>query len=91
MDLIDRMIHRLRHIEPRLSPEKAEALEQRLREEFGGVSTKTRKRSKTKKQEVEAALHVEFRGNVDDFARQLGCHRSTVYRVLSSRKSIRKM
>ena len=90
MDLIDRMIRRLQHIEPQMTAERAEVLEESLRAEFGGIPNKPRKRKKPKQDSVAAAIAERFNGNVDELARQLGCHRATVYRVLSSRKSIRK-
>lgn len=83
MDLIDRMIERLKHIEPGLTESRADALERVLREEFAGEVVRVRKRAKNK--EIEKAVREKFNGrNVAELARELGVHRATVYRVLSS-------
>ena len=83
MDLIDRMIRRLQHIEPHLTADRVQRIETALRVEFGGVVTRTRKRSK--KTEIEDAVRAKYDGDVARLASELGCHRSTVYRVLSGR------
>jgi transcriptional regulator of acetoin/glycerol metabolism len=83
MDLIDRMIRRLQHIEPHLTADRVQRIETALRAEFGGVVTRTRKRSKNT--EIEDAVRAKYDGDVARLAADLGCHRSTVYRVLSGR------
>jgi Mor family transcriptional regulator len=83
MDLIDRMIERLKHIEPALGEDRAEALERVLREEFAGEVVRVRKRGRNS--DIEQAVRERFNGrNVAELAKELGVHRATVYRVLSS-------
>ena len=84
-DLIDRAIARLRQIEPTIDTARLAALEDVLRAEFGGVYSRTAKRSSKDR----AALHAEILRlwrdrSAIDIARALGCHRSTIYRVLGS-------
>lgn len=82
MDLIDRMIRRLQHIEPTLDTRQLEVLEKAMRAEFGGIPNRPRKRRRTKKTEIEEQMQNGFRGDVRALAREMGVHRSTVYRVL---------
>jgi transcriptional regulator of acetoin/glycerol metabolism len=83
MDLIDRMIRRVQHIEPSIDATRLHRLEVALRLECGGEVTRTRKR--TKKDAVEDAVRDRYDGDVARLAAEIGCHRSTVYRVLSGR------
>jgi transcriptional regulator of acetoin/glycerol metabolism len=83
MDLIDRMILRLHHIEPHIDAASLRRLEVALRLECGGEVGRVRKR--TKKDAVEEAVREHYTGDVARLAAEIGCHRSTVYRVLSSR------
>jgi DNA invertase Pin-like site-specific DNA recombinase len=83
MDLIDRMIRRLQHIEPTVNERRAKALENALRQEFGGEVTRTRKRRK-KDDVIELISSRSASISVSEIARQAGCHRSSVYRVLGS-------
>lgn len=87
MDLIDRMIRRLQHIEPTLDQRRLEMIEGALRAEFGGVPNRPRKRRRTKKAQVQAEIQQGFSGDVRALAMSLGVHRSTVYRVLGSRQT----
>jgi transcriptional regulator of acetoin/glycerol metabolism len=83
MDLIDRMIRRLQHIEPAITATRAKSLEHALRREFGGESTRVRKRPK--KDEILQAITAHGQStSVAEVARKIGVHRTTVYRVLSS-------
>ena len=85
MDLIDRMIRRLQHIEPHIDATRLSALEDALRDEMGGTLARVRKRRKTKAAQVAEALDSEFTGSVEHLAVRLGVHRATIYRVLRSR------
>lgn len=83
MDLIDRMIRRLRHVEPLITEERCAEIERVLRSEYGGVVTRVRKRP-TKRQ-LEAAVRQRWDGrSVAQIAAELQIHRSTAYRVLGS-------
>ena len=84
MDLIDRMLRRLQHIEPTLDTRQLEILERAMRAEFGGIPNRPRKNRKTKKAEIEEQMQEGFRGDVRALAREMGVHRSTVYRVLGA-------
>jgi transcriptional regulator of acetoin/glycerol metabolism len=85
MDLIDRMIRRLQHIEPGVDATRLSALEDALRQEMGGTVARVRKRRKTKAAQVAEVLDSEFTGDVELLAARLGVHRATIYRVLRSR------
>ena len=83
MDLIDRMIHRLRHIEPAITDTRAKHIERQLRLEFGGAVTRARK--KPSKKEIEREIHQRWDGrSVAQIAQELQIHRSTAYRVIGA-------
>jgi DNA invertase Pin-like site-specific DNA recombinase len=88
MDLIDMMLARVRHIEPRMTAERLQALEAALRQEFGGATVRVKKKGKTKQQVAAEIMAVGFDGNVERLAIELGCHRSTIYRVIRSRPKV---
>jgi chorismate mutase len=77
------MIRRLQHIEPHIDTARLQRLEMALRLECGGEVGRVRKR--TKKNAVEDAVREHYNGDVARLAAEIGCHRSTVYRVLSGR------
>lgn len=84
-DLIDRAIDRLRHIHPEMNPERLAALEDVLRAEFGGEYTRPAKRGNAEREALRAEILRLWRDkSAIDIARALGCHRSTIYRVLGS-------
>lgn len=85
MDLIDAMMERLRHIEPRMTRERLSVLEDALRHEFGGTSGRLRKKRRTKQQQAAEVLRDGFDGSIEQLAAHLGCHRTTIYRVIRSR------
>lgn len=85
MDLIDEMIQRLKHIEPKLTDDRARVLEDALRDDMGGAFARVRKRRRTKADQITEMLAKGFDGDVERLAIRLGCHRSTVYRVLRAR------
>ena len=83
-DLIDRAIARLRQIEPNIDAARLAALEDVLRAEFGGVYSRTARRSSKQREAMHAEILRLWRHkSAIDIARALGIHRSTVHRVLS--------
>lgn len=81
MDLLDRMIERLRQIEPTFSESMAVELEMQLRHEFGGEKHWVYKRIPPG--ELAERVRQRFNGrNAGQVAEELGIHRATVYRVL---------
>ncbi|WP_018991293.1 Mor transcription activator family protein [Aromatoleum toluclasticum] len=81
MDLLARMIERLRHIEPTFSETMAVELELQLRREFGGEECRIYKRIPP--DELADRVRRRFNGrNAGQVAEELGIHRATVYRVL---------
>jgi hypothetical protein len=81
MDLIDRMIRRLRHVEPSITHERCVEIEKALRLEFGGVVTRARKKP-TKKQIAEEVRQRWDGRSVAQIAEELQIHRATAYRVI---------
>lgn len=82
-DILARMIERLRQIEPSFTPERAASLESQLRSEFGGETLRIRKRDDAHC--LVQKIMTRFNGrNAGQVAQELGIHRATVYRVLSS-------
>lgn len=81
MDLLARILERLRHIEPSFSEAMALELEMQLRQEFGGEECRIYKR--VPPEELAARVRARFNGrNASQVAEELGIHLSTVYRVI---------
>jgi hypothetical protein len=83
MDLIDRMIRRLQHVEPSIDATRLADIERQLRLEFGGGVVRVRKKQGKKAVEDEVRKRWDGR-SVAQIAQELQIHRSTAYRILGS-------
>ena len=85
-DVIDRAIHRIRHAYPAMDPTRLDALEDALRIEFGGTTSRIAKRGDTERAAMRAEILRLWQSGqpLSEIARLLGVHSSTVHRALGN-------
>lgn len=73
---------------PTLTPEKADAIENAIRREYGGEEVYVARSSAHRRLLTARRIHQLFNGhNAADVARELGISKTTVYRVLRQQNS----